>query len=159
LFVSLSAAAQEPPPVSIKVDVNLINVAFIVRDTAGALALNLRKEDVEIFEDGVKQQVRFFGRSNDLPLRLGLIVDASGSQEKFTKQNNYDLETFLEATITPQDRALLVCFGNHVRVVSDFSASVPQLMGELERFHKGSRDFPEREADETGSAGRRSSTL
>jgi Ca-activated chloride channel homolog len=147
------AAQQEPPPLSIKVDVNLINVAFIVRDTTGTLAQNLKKEDIEIFEDGVKQEVRFFGRSNDLPLRLGLIVDASGSQEKFTKEHKHHLETFLKATITPQDRALLVCFGNHVRVVSGFSASVADLMDGLERFHKGGREFPELEPDNTRSAG------
>lgn len=151
--ISLSAPAQETAPVAIKVDVRLTDIAFIVRDTAGRLASDLRKDDIEVFEDGVKQQVRFFGRSNDLPLRLGLVVDASGSQEKFTRQHKHDLEKFLKSTVAGQDRAALVFFGNHIRVVSDFSPSVPQLMGELERFHKGSRDFPELEPDDTRSAG------
>ena len=144
---------QEPQPLSIKVDVSLSNVAFIVRDKAGALTRDLKKEDIEVFEDGVLQEVKFFGRSNDLPLRLGLVVDGSGSQEQFTKQHKHDLETFLKTTITPQDSALLVCFGNHIRLVSGFSPSVPQLMDGLERFHRGARRFEELEPDDTRSAG------
>jgi Ca-activated chloride channel homolog len=153
LLCLFAATVLAQEPVSIKVDVSLINIAFIVRDSAGALNTDLRKEDIEIFEDGVKQDVKFFSRSNDLPLRLGLVVDASGSQEKFTKQHQHDLEAFLRSTVTPNDRALLVCFGNHVRVVSGFSPSVPDLMDGLARFHKGAREFPELEPDDTRSAG------
>lgn len=148
---------------SIQVDVSLINVAFIVLDSGGPdsggrdavakLGRNLTRDDIEVLEDGVKQEVRFFGRSDDLPLRLGLVVDASRSQEKFLKQHRRDLETFLRMTVTPRDCAMLVCFGNHIRVVSGFSASVPALMDSLERFHKGERHFPELEPDDTRTAG------
>ncbi|MES1257024.1 MAG: VWA domain-containing protein [Acidobacteriota bacterium] len=146
-------AAQEPAPVSIKVDVSLINAAFIVRDASGALRHDITKDEIEVFEDGIKQEVRFFGRSNDLPLRLALVADASGSQEKFIQQHRRDLETFIRASITPRDHALLVCFGNHIRVVSDFSSSADEMMHALERFHKGDRHFPELEPDETRMAG------
>jgi Ca-activated chloride channel family protein len=148
---ALAALAQEP--VAIKVDVSLINVAFIVRDSGGALATDLRREDVEIFEDGVKQDVKFFSRSGDLPLRLGLVVDASGSQERFNKQHRHDIEKFLQATLQPADRALLVCFGNHVRVVSEFTQSAKELMTGFDRFNKDMRDFRELEADNTRTAG------
>ena len=82
-------AAQDLAPVSIKVDVSLVNVAFIVRDSAGALSRDLTKDDIEVFEDGVKQEVKFFGRSNDLPLRLALVVDVSGSQEDISKDPKF----------------------------------------------------------------------
>jgi Ca-activated chloride channel family protein len=51
----------------------------------------------------------------------------SGSQDKFVKQHRHDLEAFVQSTITPRDRALLVCFGNHIRVVSDFGSSASEL--------------------------------
>jgi hypothetical protein len=41
---------------------------------------NLTKNDVEVFEDAVPQQISFFAHSKDVPLTLGLIVDVSGSQ-------------------------------------------------------------------------------
>ncbi len=153
LLVAATVLAQEPPEVAIKVDVSLVNVAFIVRDRAGTLNRNLAKDDIEIFEDGVKQDVRFFGKSGDQPLRLALAADMSGSQEKFMKQHHRDIERFLESAVTPKDKALLVCFGNHIRVVSDFTSKVGNIMEALDRFQKGYRQFPELEPDDTRSGG------
>ena len=154
LALLLSAlSAQQPPEPDIKVDVNLVNVAFIVRDSSGALAGSLSRDDIEVFEDGVKQDIRFFGRSADLPLRLALIADFSGSQEKFVKQHNHDIEKFLKGSLTSKDRAMLVCFGNHIRVVSDFASSPSDLMDGLDAFHRGSRRFPELDPDDTREAG------
>ena len=76
-------------------DVNLVNVAFTVRDTSGALVNDLAKDDFEVLEDAVPQTIAFFARSADVPLTLGLVVDFSGSQEHFLKQHNKDLQIFL----------------------------------------------------------------
>jgi hypothetical protein len=50
------AFSQEP----IQVAVNLVNVAFSLRDARGALVDNLTKEDVEVYEDAVPQKISFF---------------------------------------------------------------------------------------------------
>jgi Ca-activated chloride channel family protein len=155
-FLSLFAAAlfaQEPAPLAIKVDVSLVNVAFIVRDQSGALAGNLTKDDIEVLEDGVPQEVRFFGRSADLPLRLALVMDVSGSQEKFNKQHKRDVQKFVSTAVEPRDRALLICFGDHIRLVSDFTASPRQLIDSMSEFPKGSGRFPELDPDNTRDAG------
>jgi Ca-activated chloride channel family protein len=134
LFVCLvgaSAAAQVP----FRVNVRLVNAGFIVRDTAGRLVTDLGKDDFEIFEDGVEQKIAFFGKSADVPLDLGLIVDVSGSQESFVKQHHKDLETFLKYVLGPKDRAFLVCFDNRLRLVQDFSSSAKQLAEALKEFH------------------------
>jgi Ca-activated chloride channel family protein len=153
ILLALFFSGQEPPEPSIKVDVNLVNVAFLVHDGSGALSGNLTRDDIEVFEDGVKQEVRFFGRSADLPLRLALLADVSGSQEKFIKQHHRDIETFLKSSVAARDRAMLVCFGNHIRVVSDFSSSAEDLLGSLGEFQKGSRHFAELEPDDTREGG------
>jgi VWFA-related protein len=131
--------AQAP----IRVDVNLVNVAFTVRDRNGALVNDLTKEDLEVFEDAVPQIITFFARSAEVPLTLGLVVDFSGSQEHFLKQHHKDLQTFLAAVLGPRDRAFLVCFGNYLRLVSDFSPSGDSLVDALQRYEKGRRNFPE----------------
>ena len=149
LLVLGTLAAQELPPLSIKVDVNLVNVAFIARESSGLLTRKLTKDDIEVFEDGVKQEVQFFSRSEDVALRLGLVVDASDSQDKFIKQHRRDLEAFVAGSITPRDGALLVCFGNKVRVVSGFTSSSAELMSRLDEYQKGGRKFPEMDPDDT----------
>lgn len=143
-------SAQDNPPLSIQVDVSLVNIAFLVRDPAGSLARNLTKDDFEVYEDGVKQDIKFFSRPSDLPLRLGLIVDASNSQDKFLKQHHRDIQTFVADSITPRDRAFLVGFGDHIRLVSDFTSSASDLVDALEEYeHSGCRKFPELEPDKT----------
>jgi Ca-activated chloride channel homolog len=146
-----SVFAQEP----LHVKVNLVSVSFTVRSAQGAPVDNLTKEDFDLYEDAVPQNIAFFARSMDLPLTLGLIVDASGSQDQFSKQHQHDLEVFLKEVLGPKDRAFLVCFGNHIRLVSDFSSDPAQLVEGLKKFEHKDRDFPElgpREQRELGTA-------
>jgi len=151
VFVSL---AQEPP--HIKVNVNLVNVTFSVRNASGLSPSDLTKNDFEVLEDGVPQTISFFSRSAHLPLTLGLIVDASGSQEYYVKAHHHDLQTFLQDVLQPRDRAFLVGFGNHIRLVSDFTASGSQILDQLKRYEHHSGDFDEigplHEARDLGTA-------
>ena len=143
--------AQEP----LRVKVNLVSVTFSVRDAHGALLESLTKDDLDVFEDAVPQKIAFFARSVDLPLTLGLIVDASGSQDHFSKQHQHDLEVFLKEVLGAKDRVFLVCFGNHVRLVSDFTNDPSQIIAGLKTFEHGSRNFPElgpKEERELGTA-------
>jgi Ca-activated chloride channel family protein len=126
---------------AIRVNVRLVNVAFTVRDASGKLVTNLTKDDFEVLDDGQPQSISFFARGEDLPLTLGLIVDFSGSQEHFVKQHEHDLRDFLKDVLTPRDRAFLVCFGNHLRLASDFSASSSDLIDGLKKLEK--RNVPE----------------
>jgi Ca-activated chloride channel family protein len=131
--------AQKP----IRVDVNLVNVAFTARDASGALIENLTKDNVELFEDAVPQKIEFFAKSTDLPLTLALIMDVSGSQEHFEKKHEKDLEVFLKEVLGPKDRVFMVCFGNHLRLVSDYTNSAEEILARFREFDKGKKHFPE----------------
>jgi Ca-activated chloride channel homolog len=132
LFVFFGSASFPQQP--IQVAVNLANVAFTARDSRGALVINLSKEDVEVFEDAVPQKISFFAKSMDVPLTLGLIVDVSGSQEHFSKKHEHDLEVFLKEVLGPKDRAFLVYFGNHIRLVNDFSQSGAEIIERMKGY-------------------------
>jgi Ca-activated chloride channel family protein len=138
LFAS-SCLAQD----KIKVDVNMVSVGFCVRDGRGALVDSLTKDDLEVFEDGAPQKVAFFARSQDIPLTLGLIVDASGSQDHFGKQHAKDLDVFLKTVLGPHDRVFLLGFGNHLKLVSDFTSTGDGLLDLWKEYDKGKRHFPE----------------
>jgi Ca-activated chloride channel family protein len=129
---------QEP----IRVKVNLVSVAFVARDARGALVDNLTQDDVDVVEDAVPQKIAFFSRSADVPLTLGVVVDASGSQDHFSKQHKNDLEVFFKDVLGPKDRVFLVGFGNHIRLVSDFSGAGSDLLEEWKAYQKSSKHFP-----------------
>jgi Ca-activated chloride channel family protein len=151
----ITAASLLPGEEPIRVNVRLVNVAFSVRDEHGALVNNLGKDEVEVLEDAVPQKISFFARSLDVPLTLGLIVDFSGSQEHFSKQHQHDLEVFLKEVLGPRDRVFLVCFGNHIRLASDFSQSGEELMERLRQYQQSNRHLPDlgpKEDRELGTA-------
>jgi Ca-activated chloride channel family protein len=140
LFVFVSLAQERP---HIKVNVHLVNVTFSVRNASGLSPGDLTKNDFEVFEDGVPQNISFFSRGADLPLTLGLIVDVSGSQEHYVKAHHHDLQTFLNDVLQPRDRAFLVGFGNHIRLVSDLTASGGQILDQLKRYEHKTGAFDE----------------
>jgi Ca-activated chloride channel homolog len=142
LFLAVCIGRAEEP---IRVNVRLVNVAFTARDSRGALVDNLTKDDVEVFEDAVPQKVSFFARSLDVPLTLGLIVDFSGSQDRFSEQHQHDLEVFLKNVLGAKDRVFLIGFGNHIRLVSDFSQSGTgtELLERLRKYRHHNMQVPE----------------
>jgi len=150
-LISEIVHGQEP----IRVKVNLVSVAFVARDARGALVDNLTQDDVDVFEDAIPQKIAFFSRSADVPLTLGLVVDASGSQDHFSKQHKNDLEVFFKDVLGPKDRVFLVGFGNHIRLVSDFSQSGGDLLDQWKQYQKSTGRFPElgpRESRDLGTA-------
>jgi Ca-activated chloride channel family protein len=152
LLLAVCSGQQQP---EFRTEVNLINVSVLVRSSDGALLTGLAKDDFEVLEDGVPQRIQFFAREKEIPLSLGLVVDVSGSQDKFIKQHNRDVELFLTSVLSPADRAVAVCFGNHLRLVSDATASPTEIMDGLQGFTKGDRDFPEigpKESRDLGTA-------
>ena len=151
-LVCAEGRGQEP---QIKVKVNLVSVSFVARDARGALVDNLTQDDVDVLEDAIPQKVAFFARSVDVPLTLGLVVDASGSQDHFSKQHKKDLEIFFKDVLGPKDRVFLVGFGNHIRLVSDFSQSGADLLDEWKTYQKSTGKFPElgpKESRDLGTA-------
>lgn len=126
-----------------RVNTNLVNLTFSARGSTGKLVDNLTKDDVEVFEDAVPQKVSFFSRSVDLPLTLGLVVDFSSSQHHFYKKHSHDLEIFLKNVLGPRDRVFLICFGNHLKLVSDFSQSEPELLQRFNEFDEGGSNYSE----------------
>lgn len=140
LAATILAFAQVP---RFRSDVNLVTITFTVRDSEGRLVGNVTQDDVEVLEDGIPQKIRFFARSADLPLTIGLIVDASDSQHKFIRSHHRDVETFLKEVLGPQDQAFLLCFGNHLRLVSDLTVSIPQIMQNLDSYDHDKVRFPE----------------
>ena len=68
LFVGLVAAAAVPgqvpgetePDEVVRIDANLVTIPAQVMDRNGRFITDLKKEDFQIFEDGVEQEVSFF---------------------------------------------------------------------------------------------------
>jgi len=134
-------------------ETHLVTLTFSARDGDGHFVDRLNSDDFSVYEDGVQQKVSLFSREAELPLTVGLLVDASPSQEKFIQQHLRDIQVFLNSILRPQDQAFSVCFGDRLRLVSDLTSNSTVVADGLTKFDKGSRDFPELEPDDTRSGG------
>ena len=153
LGVCLPGAVFAQTEPTFHAETNLVTLTFSARDGEGHFVDRLSADDFSVYEDGAPQKVSIFSRESELPLTLGLLVDASPSQEKFLKQHLRDIQVFLSSILRPQDKAFAVCFGDHLRLVSDLSSTPAAIIDGLVRFDKGSRDFPELDPDDTRSGG------
>lgn len=125
------AMGQEPPggqEPTIRVDVDLVNILFIVRaKKGGQLIPNLEKNNFTIYEDGKQQTIQRFSKENDLPLTLGLLIDISASQERLIDIERQAASAFFSSVIRPKDEAFLISFGKDTELLQDYTNS-PRLL-------------------------------
>lgn len=141
LTIALAFAAlgqQTKPPdqelPTIKVDVDLVNILFSVRDKRGALVPNLTKDDFTLYEDGKAQDIRYFTRETDLPLTIGLLVDVSISQQNLIEVERRAASEFFSSVLRPKDMAFLIGFGPEAELLQDYTNSRNLLRSALDQL-------------------------
>ena len=67
---------------TLKVNVDVVQLFFNVKDKKGGLIPSLTKDDFELSEDGQPQTIKYFAAESDLPLTLGILIDTSASQTR-----------------------------------------------------------------------------
>jgi len=140
------AHAQQPPPAQVvpkpftlEVDVDVVSVTAVVFDKAGRPVRGLGTKDVELFENGVKQEVSYFREASSIgdpservPLSVILVLDTSGSMKdnmRFLQEAVLNFVYKLEEV----DTALVVSFNESVKGSVEFTGDTDRL----ERFVDG----------------------
>jgi VWFA-related protein len=124
---------QQQPSETLKVNVNVVQLFFNVKDKHGALIPNLTKDDFEIFEDGKQQTVKYFAAESNLPLTLGILIDASGSQRNVLDMEKEVGGAFLRQILTDKDEAYVISFDISVDLLQDFTRDVHRLQSALNK--------------------------
>lgn len=105
-------SSQIPEPLRISVDVNLVVLHPTVRDGKGQFASDLRAQDFEIYEDGVRQTIQLF-QHEDVPVTVGLLVDHSSSMRPKLAEVIAAARTFVQSS-SPDDQIFVVDFNERV---------------------------------------------
>src|SRR2546423_3603368 len=138
-----SAAAQQPastPPTQsnadaqgreplVRVRTDEVNVVFTVVDKHGRFVRDLTQGQFRILDNKLppRQIVKFEAQTN-LPLRVGLLIDASTSiRDKFKFEQQAAME-FLQGTIKSQtDKAFVLSFDETWELTQDFTGDTDKL--------------------------------
>ena len=136
-IVALAAAAglaAQAPSQPFRAGVELVSLNVTVMEGTHYVT-DLQEKDFNVFEDGMKQDITFFNKTN-LPIALALLLDTSASMD--TK-----LPTAQEAAIgfakrlRAQDLAEVIDFDNRVTVLQQFTSSPQELETAIRRTSAG----------------------
>ncbi|MBI1747371.1 MAG: VWA domain-containing protein [Acidobacteria bacterium] len=135
------AQVGSSPKGVIRTEVNLVNILFTTSDKQGRYLNNLARNDFEVFEDGVKQEIQLFGNystEDAQSLTIALLVDTSGSERLrmgIIKETAID---FIEKIMRPRkDIVCLIQFDSEVNLVQDFTSNPKELARAVETLKAG----------------------
>ena len=125
LLAVLGAAALNAQPQRFRGGIELVSLNVTVTDPAGKYVTDLTEPDFEVYEDGARQALTFFSRTQQ-PISLALLLDTSASMEErmgiaqeaaigFARQLHKD------------DQAEVIDFDSQVRVLSPFTNDAAAL--------------------------------
>jgi VWFA-related protein len=110
---------------TLRTDVGEVRLNASVLDGNGRAVQTLPREAFQVYEDGVQQAVSSF-RHEDLPVSLGILIDASGSMyDKRAAVGKASLD--LVRLSNPQDEAFLVDFAFDPYIDADFTHDIKKL--------------------------------
>jgi VWFA-related protein len=118
---------DETPAATFKVNVNLVDLFFTVKDKSNQLVPHLTKNDCTVLEDKEPQTLKNFVAETNQPLTLGILLDTSGSQQRVLPLEQDAGSQFLQHVLRPMDEAFVLSFDVNVDLLQDFTKSARML--------------------------------
>src|ERR1700756_2207332 len=133
----VSNAPEAPPEdqsvATFKIQVNLVDLFFTVKDKNGNLVPHLTQNDCSVAEDKVPQTLKHFVAETNQALTLGIMLDTSGSQERVLPLEQEAGSRFLEQVLRQKDEAFLLSFDVNVDLLQDYTNNPHQLARALNK--------------------------
>src|SRR5215469_4517176 len=129
---------QDDKLTTIVKQVDEVNVVFTVTDKRGKFINDLTKSDFQVVDDNKPaQQIRSFRAETNLPLRVGLLIDASNSiRDRFKFEQESAIE-FLNQIIHQQDQAFVLGFDTTPEVTQNFTNNTEALAKGVRKLRPG----------------------
>lgn len=116
---------------AITVETNLVTIPVAVTDRSGFYVSNLTQSEFQIFEEGIEQEVAYFGAS-DKPFTVVLLIDASRSTRYKIEEIQAAAAAFARQ-LKPQDRVVVIQFDEKVKVLSELTSDQNKIKQAIER--------------------------
>ena len=125
---SSTPAQTDESVFTLRKTVREVYLVFTVTDQHGHYIKGLKKNDFKILDDGRPPEILSFSSETDLPLQVGLLIDASQSVTSRFKFEQEGAIEFLKQTIRPKyDQALVIGFDLTPKVTQDFTDNTEKL--------------------------------
>ena len=137
-----SAAPQQDPTQqsdqTIKTVVNLVDVLFTVLNRRNKLVPELEKGDFKIWDDKAPQEIRYFSRQSDLPLRIGMLLDTSNSiRDRIKFEQDASVNFLFSVLRRNKDEAFVMTFDDEPQIVQGFTGDAGALRDQITKTRAG----------------------
>jgi len=122
-----SGDVDESLPV-IRKQVDEVNVVFTVTDKREHFVKDLTQNDFHVIDDNKPGAIQYFSRQTNLPLRVGLLIDASNSvRDRFKFEQEAAIEFLNQIIRAKYDKAFVIGFDTTPEVTQDFTDNTEAL--------------------------------
>ncbi len=121
---------------AIKVDTNLITIPVSVFDRNGLYIPNIQQKEFKIYEDGVEQEIAYFG-TTDKPFTVVLMLDTSPSTQYKIEQIRSAAKSFVNQ-LKAQDRVMVIEFNGSIRVRTEITGDREAIYRAIDKADFGS---------------------
>ena len=135
LFLGIPAFAQDQDQTVMRVAVNLVMIDATVKTKAGLIMGDLKKENFQLSEDGIPQDIQVFSR-DELPLNVALVLDLSDSIGPFLGPLRDAANTAL-SSLKPEDEVALFTFSTEAELRVPFTTDKKQIAEQINAFKVG----------------------
>lgn len=119
----------------IKLGTTLVEVPVVVSDFGGRYIADLGESEFTVYEDGIKQQISYFG-SIEEPFTVALLLDSSGSTQAQLTVIKQAAQAFVD-NMRPQDRVLIIVFNDSVEIVCELTSDKSLMRKAIEKIRPG----------------------
>ncbi|MEW6129122.1 MAG: VWA domain-containing protein [Acidobacteriota bacterium] len=119
----------------VKLQTTLVQVPVIVKDRTERYLTDLKKSEFKLFENGIEQEVTFFGTVEE-PFNVALLIDSSGSTVEKLNQIKAAASAFIE-TLRPHDRVMVMEFNDSVTIHAEMTGNRDALHQAISRIQPG----------------------
>src|SRR5277367_2617717 len=118
--------------------VNLVDVLFTVLNRRNKLVPDLQKEDFQIFDEKFPQEIRYFSKQTDLPLRIGMLLDTSNSiRDRIKFEQDASINFLFSVLRHGRDEAFVMTFDDEPQVVQAFTGDTGLLRDQVMQTRAG----------------------
>ena len=136
---SAGQQAEDVDQAPLRIQANEVNLIFTVTDKHGHYIPNLRQNDFALLDDQkAPEKVTSFRQQVNLPLRVGIVIDASTSiRTRFQFEQQSAIEFLLKILKARSDRAFIMGFDVTPNVTADWTNNVDALETGINRLRPG----------------------
>lgn len=131
-------STPQKSPQKITQVVNLVDVLFTVLNRRNKLVPDLEKQDFEVFDEKSQQEIRYFSKQTDLPLRIGMLLDTSNSiRDRLKFEQDASVNFLFSVLRRGRDEAFVMTFDDEPQILQAFTNDAGLLRDQIVQTRAG----------------------